>query len=450
MHSPRSLLASLSPEARDGFVAGLTDEEAAALFYDWKAWARPQQLMPEGGWDGWLILAGRGYGKTRMGAEAVCAEAREGRSKRIGLVAETSADGRDVLVNGESGILACSPPWFRPVFARSDGRPKLTWPNGAIATLYDARVPDQLRGPQHDFVWFDELAKFRYAQEVFDQAMFGLRLGSAPRWMATTTPRNIALIRGLLARDGAGVTVTRGTSDENLCNLSPSYRRNVIDRYRDSRLGRQELFAELLEDVPGALWSRRALEDCRVASAPDLARVIVAVDPPASSGDHANECGIVVVGVDEGGRAFVLDDWSAQGSPDEWARKVVAAYRLHEADTIVAEVNQGGEMVAAVIRSVLADAPVKMVRATRGKFVRAEPVSALYEQGRVKHVGVLATLEDQMIGFTAERAASRSDGFSPDRVDALVWGLSELFADMVAGEDADDVTAPLQLGSWMG
>lgn len=341
MHSPRSLLASLSPEARDAFVAGLSDGEAAALFYDWKAWARPEQLMPDGGWDGWLVLAGRGYGKTRMGAEAICAEAVSGRSKRIGLVAETSADGRDVLVNGESGILACSPPWFRPVFAKSDGRPKLTWPNGAIATLYDARVPDQLRGPQHDFLWFDELAKFRYAQDVFDQAMFGLRLGTSPRWLATTTPRNIALIRALIVREGAGgVVVTRGTSDENLNNLSPSYRRNVIDRYRDSRLGRQELYAELLEDVPGALWSRRVLEECRVACAPDLARVIVAVDPPATSGEHANECGIVVVGVDEGGKAFVLDDWSAQGSPDEWARKVVAAYRLHEADCIVAEVNQ--------------------------------------------------------------------------------------------------------------
>lgn len=451
MHSPRSLLASLAPEARDAFVAGLTDEEAAALFYDWRAWARPAQLPPEEGWDGWLILAGRGYGKTRTGAETVCAEAQSGRSKRIGLVAETSADGRDVLVNGESGILSVSPPWFRPVFARSDGRPKLTWPNGAIATLYDARVPDQLRGPQHDFVWFDELAKFRYAQDVFDQAMFGLRLGANPRWLATTTPRNIALIRGLLVREeGGGVVVTRGTSDENLSNLSPSYRRNVIDRYRDTRLGRQELYAEILEDVPGALWSRRALEDSRIAAAPDLARVIVAVDPPASSGEDANECGIVVVGVDEAGRAYVLDDWSAQGSPDEWPRKVVAAYRLHQADCIVAEVNQGGEMVAAVIRSVLADAPVKMVRATRGKFVRAEPVSALYEQGRVKHVGVFATLEDQMIGFTPERAADRGDGFSPDRVDALVWGLTELFGDVVAGDDGEDHAAPLQLGSWMG
>jgi phage terminase large subunit-like protein len=253
----------------------------------------------------------------------------------------------------------------------------------------------------------------------------------------------------LLAReDAGGVVVTRGTSDENLNNLSPSYRRNVIDRYRDSRLGRQELYAELLEDVPGALWSRRVLEDCRVTAAPELARVIVAVDPPATSGETANECGIVVVGVDAGGKAFVLDDWSAQGSPDEWARKVVAAYRLHEADTIVAEVNQGGEMVSAVIRSVLPDAPVKTVRATRGKFVRAEPVSALYEQGRVKHVGVLATLEDQMIGFTAERAAYRGDGFSPDRVDALVWGLSELFADMVAGDADEDISHPRS--NWAG
>lgn len=451
MHSPRSLLASLSPEARDAFVAGLTDEEAAALFYDWQAWARPSQRMPPGDWDGWLILAGRGFGKTRTGAQTVCAEAESGRSKRIGLVAETSADGRDVLVNGESGILACSPPWFRPAFSRSDGRPKLTWPNGAIATLYDARAPDQLRGPQHDFIWFDELAKFRYAQNVFDQAMFGLRLGTSPRWLATTTPRNIALIRALAARDGDGVVVTRGASDENLNNLSTSYRRNVIDRYRDTRLGRQELFAELLEDVPGALWSRRVLEENRVAAAPDLARVVVAVDPPASSGENANECGIVVVGVDEGGRAFVLDDWSLQASPDEWARKVVAAYRLHEADTIVAEVNQGGEMVTSVIRSVLADAPVKTVRATRGKFVRAEPVSALYEQGRVKHVGSFATLEDQMVGFTAERAG-RGDGSSPDRVDALVWGLTELFPDMLSADDADEPPAPQSFIStgWMG
>lgn len=451
MHSPRNLLASLSPEARDAFVAGLTDEEAAALFYDWRAWARPSQQMPPGDWDGWLILAGRGFGKTRTGAEMVCAEAETGRSKRIGLVAETSADGRDVLVNGESGILACSPPWFRPVFSRSDGRPKLTWPNGAIATLYDARAPDQLRGPQHDFVWFDELAKFRYAQNVFDQAMFGLRLGASPRWLATTTPRNIGLIRALVARDGKRVVVTRGASDENLNNLSPSYRRNVIDRYRDTRLGRQELFAELLEDVPGALWSRRVLEESRVAAAPELVRVVVAVDPPATSGENANECGIVVVGVDEGGRAFVLDDWSQQASPDEWARKVVAAYRLHEADTIVAEVNQGGEMVVSVIRSVLADAPVKTVRATRGKFVRAEPVSALYEQGRVKHVGSFATLEDQMVGFTAERAA-RGDGTSPDRVDALVWGLTELFPDMLSSGDDDEPPAsfPFISTGWMG
>lgn len=451
MTSLRAALAAMTPEQRGKYIDGLSPEEATALFYDWSVWARPSQLMPGGEWDGWLILAGRGYGKTRIGAEAVTAEAISGRSKRIGLVAETAADGRDVIVHGESGILACSPPWCRPVFVASDGRPKLEWPNGAIATLYDARVPDQLRGPQHDFLWFDELAKFRYAQDCYDQAMFGLRLGQNPRWLATTTPRNIALIRELLKREGAGgVRVTRGSSDENIDNLAPSYRRNVIDRYRDSRLGRQELFAELLEDVPGALWSRRVLDENRVKTAPALVRVVVAVDPPATSGETANECGIIVVGVDDNGRAYVLDDWSQQAAPEEWARKVVAAYRLHNADAIVAEVNQGGEMVEAVIRTVMPDAPVKSVRATRGKYVRAEPYSALYEQGRVKHVGTHATLEDQMIGFTAERAAKRTDKTSPDRVDALVWGLTELFPDVVAPADDDEKPRqPILSQSWM-
>lgn len=444
----------MTPEEREAFAASLSPEEAAALYYNWATFARPSQRMPEGDWDGWLILAGRGYGKTRTGAETVIDEARSGRSKRIGLVGETSSDGKDVIVNGESGIIANSPPWFMPTFtaSNSSGRPKVTWPNGAIATLYDAREPDQLRGPQHDFIWFDELAKYRYAQAVFDQAMFGLRLGERPRWMATTTPRNIALIKDLLAREGeGGVVVTRGTSDENMANLAPAYRRNVIDKYRDTRLGRQELNAEILEDVVGALWSRRCLDQNRVATAPELARVVIAVDPPASSGEKANECGIVAVGASESGKAYVLDDMSAQGSPDEWARKVVAAFRLHKADCIVAEVNQGGEMVASVIRSVLPDAPVKQVRATRGKFVRAEPISALYEQDRVKHVGTFPGLEDQMVCFTAERAGNRKDGFSPDRVDALVWGLTELFPDVVdaSEDDAPGYSAPVR-ASWMG
>lgn len=447
------MLASLAPEKRAEFVASLTDQEAAVLLYDWRQWARPSQLLPPGEWDGWLILAGRGFGKTRTGAEAVIDEAQSGRSKRIGLVGETSADGKDVMVNGESGIMACSPPWFMPKFVagNSNGRPKLTWPNGAFATLYDAREPEQLRGPQHDFIWFDELAKYRYAQACFDQAMFGLRLGKMPRWLATTTPKNIPLIKDLIAREGkGGVIVTRGKSDDNLSNLAPSYRRNVIDKYRNTRLGRQELDAEILEDTPGALWSRRALDENRVEKAPKLVRVVVAVDPPATSGETANECGIVVVGVDEAGKAFLLDDWSQQASPDEWARKVVAAYRLHNADLIVAEINQGGEMVESVIRSVMPSAPYKSVRATRGKYIRAEPISALYEQGRVKHVGTFSTLEDQMVGFTPERAADRSNGYSPDRVDALVWGLTELFGDVVGGDDGDKPSYAAPIGGWMG
>lgn len=429
MNSQSGLLASLKPKTRQAFIATLTDEEAAVLLYDWTEWARPSQIAPQGEWDGWLILAGRGFGKTRMGAEFIRAEVESGRAKRIGLVGETSADGKDVMVNGESGIMACSPPWMKPEFtaSSSNGRPKLRWPNGAIATLYDAREPDQLRGPQHDRIWFDELAKYRYADQVFDQAMFGLRLGDRPRWIATTTPRPIKLLKMLVLQ--SGVKITRGRSDDNLANLSSAYQRNVIDRYRGTRLGRQELDAELLEDVPGALWSRRSLDECRVDKAPALVRIVVAVDPAVSSGETANENGIVVCGVAEDSRAYVIEDWSLRGSPDEWARKAVAAYRKHDADCIVAECNQGGDMVESIIKSV-ADIPVKLVRATRGKYVRAEPISALYEQGRIHHVGSLPELEDQMTSFTPERASDRSDGYSPDRVDALVWGLTELFPDV--------------------
>lgn len=422
----------MQPEAqRLKILSDLTDKQCTDLKYDWRFWARAGQLAPAGDWDGWLILAGRGWGKTRTGAETVRDWVESGRCKRIGLISETAADGRDVIVQGESGILAISPPWNRPVFTAAAGRPKLTWPNGAIATLYDAREPDQLRGPQHDGMLFDELAKYRYADAVFDNAMFGLRLGEHPRYVITTTPRPISLIRRLMVTKG--VLVTRGKSDDNLSNIAPTYKRNVIDRYKGTRLGRQELDAEILEDIPGALWSRRSLDEARVASAPVLARIVVGVDPAATSGEASNETGIVVVGIAKDNQAYVLEDWSIRGTPDEWARKAVAAYRKHSADALIAESNQGGEMVAAVIRSV-ADIPVKLVHATRGKYVRAEPISALYEQGRVHHVGTLPTLEDQMISFTPERAADRADGYSPDRVDALVWAATELFPEITGPE----------------
>ena len=403
----------------------LTDQEKGVLAYRWDCWARPEQLPPSD-WLGWLVIAGRGWGKTRVGAETVRDEVESGRSSRIGLVGETSADGRDVMVHGESGILACSPPWNMPKFLASGGggRPKLIWPSGATATLYDAREPDQLRGPQHDFLWFDELAKYRYAEAVFDMGMMGLRLGDNPRWLATTTPRPIALIKRLIKQ--AGVVVSRGKSSDNLANLAQVYRQNVIERYKGTRLGRQELDAEILDDVPGALWSRRSLDEARVDQAPDLVRIVVGVDPPTTNTEKSNECGIIVCGMEKSGKGYVLEDWSGQGSPDQWARKAVAAFRKHEADAIIAEANQGGEMVKMVLKSI-ADVPVKLVYATRGKYVRAEPISALYEQGRIHHVGTLPELEDQMTMFTPERAADRSDGFSPDRVDALVWALTELF-----------------------
>jgi phage terminase large subunit-like protein len=437
-------LTDLSLQELQSLKASLSEEQKGFLKYDWPKWARKEQLAPDGEYDGWLIIAGRGWGKTRVGSETVRSEVESGRSGRIGLVAETSADGRDVIVEGESGIIACSPPWNRPSYEPSKRR--LTWPNGAIATLYDAREPDQLRGPQHDFLWFDELAKYRYADAVFDQAMFGLRLGTRPRWLVTTTPRPIALIRRLLAQ--VGVRVTRGRSTDNLGNLSPSYQRNVIDRYKGTRLGRQELDAEVLDDIPGALWSRRSLDECRVPKAPVLTRIVIGVDPATTSSEGANETGIIAAGLDASNTAYILEDWTIRGSPDQWARKAVAAYRKNSADCLVAESNQGGEMVAQVIRSV-ADIPVKLVRATRGKWVRAEPVSALYEQGRVHHVGTLPELEDQMISFTPERAADRSDGYSPDRVDALVWALTELFPDITSPPEVKHEPVHYGPGGWL-
>lgn len=354
------------------------------------------------------------------------------------------------MVEGESGILAISPQWDRPKYEPSKRR--LTWNNGAIATLYDAREPDQLRGPQHDFFWGDEWAKFRYAQACWDNLLPGLRLGEHPRGVITTTPKPIPLIKGLV-RD-KHVVVTRGKSTENLANLAATFKTAVIDRYAGTRLGRQELDAEILEDVPGALWVRRNLDENRVDQAPQLKRIVVGVDPAATSGEGANETGIVVCAIDAQSKGYVLDDWTVRGSPDVWARRTVAAFRRYDADKVIVEVNQGGEMVAKVLRSVEPSLPIGEVRASRGKYVRAEPIAALYEQGRVAHVGSHTELEEQMTSFTPERAADRSDGYSPDRVDALVWALSDLFPSMISKTDTQmTFVAPQPRVSgnrWMG
>lgn len=433
----------------------LTDEEADELLHTWELWARPNQLEPEAvlpngeHWVTWLILAGRGFGKTRCGAETVIKWVREGHCRRLALVAEDSADARDVMVEGESGILACSPRDFKPKYEPSKRR--LTWPNGAVASLFSAEDFDSLRGPQFDGAWCDELCKWRYAQEAWDNLQFGLRLGEHPKQIVTTTPRPIRLLKDIILR--SDTAITKGSTMENLVNLAPPFRKAVVDKYEGTRIGRQELNAEILDDVPGALWSRAMIDETRLRpvdsltpiALPHFERVLVSVDPAKEIGDAAAETGIMVVGKDQSGKGYLLEDLSLSGSPEEWGRAVVMAYDDWAADMIVYEANQGGEMVAAVLRQAAkslkdeglrtADfVPLKAVHATRGKYVRAEPVSQLYEQKKISHVGYFPELEDQLCEFTPDG----SMGYSPDRMDAMVWGFTELMVGSVPHEGLMD------------
>ena len=404
-----------------------------AAAWEWRIWARPEQLPPAGDWSTWLVTGGRGSGKTRAGAEWVRAQVEgptpcaPGACRRVALIGETADQARDVMVLGESGLLAVTPPDRRPTFHIS--RRHLLWPNGAEAHLFSASDPESLRGPQFDAAWCDELAKWKRTQEAWDMLQFGLRLGDAPRAIVTTTPRaNPALIA--LMNDPATV-LTRMPTRANRANLAPSFLRGIEARYAGSPLGRQELDGDLLEDTEGAFWTRAMIGEAQTDAAPPLSRVIVAVDPPVTARKGSDACGIVVAGVTAGEEpvGVVLADWSVQGvSPQAWAARAVAAYRLHNADRLVAEVNQGGDMVEAIIRQIDPNIPFKAVRATRGKAVRAEPVAALYEQKRVKHVATpthpLTRLEDQMCAFTP--GVFKGDTKSPDRVDALVWALTDL------------------------
>lgn len=414
----------MTPERKRQALERLSDAEAQALLYDWEFWARPEQAPPPGDWFVWLLRSGRGFGKTRTGAEWVIGRARAG-FRRIALVGQSKADVRDTMIElGDSAILRVSPPWFQPVYEPSKRR--LTWPNGAVAIVYSGDEPDQLRGPQHDSAWVDELAKFRYPQQTWDNLLFGLRIGARPQVVVTTTPRPIPLIKALREKPTT-VDVQRPTWD-NLVNLSPTFLREVIEPYQGTRLGRQEINGEILEDNPGALWQRATIEAGRVLRAPDLQRVVVGVDPSATgTGDAA---GIVVVGMamDPTTRVrhlYVLDDRTVQGSPLTWAQAALTAYHVHRADRIVAEVNNGGEMVETTIRAVEAAkgagarAAYRAVHASRGKAVRAEPVTAIYEQGRAHHVGMFAELEDEMCQWEPGLP-------SPNRMDALVWAATDL------------------------
>ena len=396
-----------------------TPAERARIPHLWRYWARPEQLPPRGEWRTWLILAGRGWGKSRTGAEWVRSIVSSGKARRVALVARTAADVRDVLIEGESGILACSPDSERPTWEPSKRR--LTWPSGAIATTYSAEEPDQLRGPQHDFAWCDELAAWRYP-EAWDQLQMGLRLGSDPRVCVTTTPRPTPLVRALAM--ASTTAITRGRTIDNECNLAPGVVQALTARYGATRLGRQELDGERLDDAPGALWRLAMFDASRVDAAPALRRVVVAVDPAVTAHADSDETGIIVAGIGLDGRVYVLEDLSGTYPAEQWARRAVEAYRRHRADRIVAEVNNGGDLVTSVLRTVDPACHVVSVRASRGKALRAEPVAALYEQGRVSHVGLLARLEDQCAGWDPATDAS-----SPDRLDALVWALTDLVVD---------------------
>ena len=395
--------------------------------------ARPAQIAPGGDWQTWLVLAGRGFGKTRTGAEWVREQIKAGRS-RIALIAPTASDARDVMVEGESGLLSVCWAGDRSVSGEMLGRPsyepskrRVTWANGAVATLFSAEEPERLRGPQFEAGWADELAAWKYLRETWDMFMFGLRLGSDPRTIITTTPKPVPLIREV-AKDTKTV-VTKGSTFDNAGNLAPKFLAAIREKYEGTRLGRQELNAEILDDLPGALWTRDEIDKHRLKVAPAIRRIVVAVDPSGTGGvdDDGDSIGIVVAGLGIDGRGYVLADRTCKLSPDGWGRRAVAAYHEFKADRIVAERNFGGAMVEHVIKTVDRKAAYKEVTASRGKVARAEPIAALYEQGRISHIGAMPELEDQMCLFGP-------DGFigegSPDRTDALVWALTEL---MISG-----------------
>lgn len=428
------LEAGLAPEERTKPVAFMDGEDAMLAAEHWDrhfgVQAHPGQLPPAGEWHCWILMAGRGFGKTRAGSEWVRSVAESDGQARIALVAANLNEARSVMVEGDSGLLAIAPPGDSPHFEPSLRR--LTWSNGSQATLYSAAEPESLRGPQHSHAWCDELAKWEIGAEratrAWNNLQMGLRLGERPQAMVTTTPRAVPLLRRLLAEaamEAGGIVLTRGTTFDNAANLPPRFMRQMRRQFGGTTLGSQELEGELLEEVEGALWSRALLERARgPAPDADLARVVVGVDPPASS--RGDACGIVVAGVTVDGIAKVLADCSVErASPEAWARAVARAAQAWGADRVIAEANQGGEMVASVLRAADIALPVKLVHASRGKVARAEPVAALYEAGRVRHSGMFAQLEDQLCGLMAGGGYA-GPGKSPDRADALVWALTEL------------------------
>lgn len=430
MHD-RSLVERLArlPGANRGSLIGTIPEDLRqAIARTWAFNARPSQLAPPGDWAVWLVLAGRGFGKTRTGAEWVTALAARHPESRFALVGPTAHDALAVMVEGESGLLTVAPDGMRPEWRAT--RRELRWPNGAMASVVSAVEPDSLRGPQFHFAWCDEIATWPRVAEVWANLKMGLRLGERPRAVVTTTPRPLAFLRDLQSADG--VVVTRGSTFDNRANLPAAFLADMSAAYAATSLGRQELLGELLDDREGALWSRDGLEACRETTVPDLVRIVVGVDPPAGPGG----CGIVIAGLDEAGIAHVLADASLMGvAPQTWARAVAAAHARFGADRVVVETNNGGDMVESTLRAANVALPVKQVKASVGKSARAEPVSALYAAGRVRHAGLFAELEDEMCGLMLG-GGYVGPGRSPDRADALVWALTELMLGARKGSPA--------------
>lgn len=434
--SPMEALAR-SPEGIANLQADLESGALDPLHvrYDWDLWARPSQKMPPGDWLIWLMMAGRGAGKTRSGSEFV--REMKDRHPRGILVARTAADIREVMIEGDSGILACSPPWDRPVYNPSKKR--LTWSNGAVASLFSAEEPESLRGPQCNWFWADELATWKYLANTWSNLMFGWRLEPDPRGFISTTPRPIGLLNELTERKD--VVVTSGSSYENRSNLAPQYYANVIAPFEGTRRGEEEIYGRLLMDVPGALWTHQMLEDCRIdlskRNLPEMKRIVVAIDPAVTSAEGSNLTGIVTCGLGADVRGYVLEDASDTCSPLGWARRAITQYRKWKADMIIGEANNGGDLIERNLRACDRSIPYRKVTATRGKVKRAEPVAALFEQMRISipkddpnrelegptKGRTYSDLIDQLRMFTPGEEFLKS----PDRADAMVWAFHDLF-----------------------
>lgn len=425
-------IALLPEHKRREVLADMSQDDLEALEGSWPFWARPSQLPPEGDWLGWLISTGRGWGKTRTAAEFICDEVEAGRSAHSGLVGRTSSDVRDVMIEGESGLVEVSrrrgfPCEWEP------SRRKVTWPNQAITHTYSAEEPSLLRGPQHDLLWGDEIASWKY-RESWDNAMLGLRVGHRPRYIATTTPKVNPLMRSLFMRaipraayeqspTTGAIVLTGGSTYENIANLAEVYVNEIVKGMEGSRLAQQELYGKMLEDSKDALWGRVLLEDTRVIKNPMLREIVVAIDPAASVSEDSSETAIMVCGVGEDHHGYLLEDRTLKGKPEAWAKEAVTAFNKWQANRIIAEANNGGDMVISTIHSVDRLVPCKKIIASRGKYTRAEPVATLYAQRMIHHVGYYAELEDQMCLWVPGEQ-------SPDRLDACVWGFTDLMADM--------------------